>query len=854
MRSQINAKIRAVVRLIPLVKLAWTELIRFKKMNFFLVLNFALGLIGFFLLQIFQQSLSIQTVEKAQTILGGDISVSARRSFTESERESWEKNIPFEKKSQFYSLFAMVRVQDESRLTNVGIFDEAYPLYGQLKLSDQELTSNKAMIWVDPEVKDMFNLKLGDVISLGETTFEYAGTIVEDPSRLFRAGGFAPRVLISKKYLDAAKLIQNGSTFSEYWTYKTRTNENPAAIKTKLEKSVADNTIQIETILESDQDGNRALKYFTDYLGLVALVALGLCFICGSYLLQWIFQSKRKNIAVLKTLGLDDLKIMALYSLQTLLISIFSCLIAIGFVVSALPIVQSVLINKFNLPVQLQLNWQSLGIISLLGILGPLLMTVPQILQIFDLQPLQLLQNSFEKSKRTFWYYAWIFISVFVFWTLSIWQSQSYKIGSGFVVGILILIGIFYVFNFFLMEFLDRSVSRFSWLAQYSIKGLTRRRASTSLVFITMSLSTLVLSLLPHIKASILYEIRPEEQSQIPNLFLFDIQPDQVARLQKISKDLTGKELVLSSLVRSRILKINDQNYERLVQDDSFQTREAEAEARFRNRGINLSYRSFIQPSEKITAGIFEGAFKKDSGKLPGLSVEERFAERVGFKLNDIVTFDVQGLEIKAQVSSLRSVRWTSFQPNFFVLFPTGVLEEAPQIFLTSVSQVTPAVTKKIQAIVSQQLKNVSVINVTQAVQNSLKYIDQMSIGLQLMAWLAVSVGLFVFIILLNTQIKERLTEMNLMQILGCQVSQIRKALFLQFFILISLAVLFGILFGLIASALVMQFIFDLAVVFDFNYMLFLVLGLIPIATITIFWGLRPLNNLNPMDLIRQTT
>ena len=186
------------MRLIPLFKLVWTELFRFKKMNFFLVLNFALGLIGFFLLQIFQQSLTIQTVEKAQIILGGDISVSARRGFTDTERNAWEKNIPIEKKSQFYSLFAMLRFEDDSRLTNVGIFDEFYPLYGQLKLSDQKLSSNKPCIWVDPEVKDLMNLKLGDFVSLGDAKFEFAGVIVEDPSRLFRAGGFAPRVLISK--------------------------------------------------------------------------------------------------------------------------------------------------------------------------------------------------------------------------------------------------------------------------------------------------------------------------------------------------------------------------------------------------------------------------------------------------------------------------------------------------------------------------------------------------------------------------------------------------------------------------------------------------------------------------------
>lgn len=843
------------MRLTYLLKLVWIELFRFKKVTSFLVLNFALGLVGFFLLQIFQQSLSVQTAEKAQIILGGDLTINARKSFTEAERADWEKLFSYDKKSQTYSMFAMLRAGADSRLVNVIVFDENYPLYGEFKLSNDKLNSDKPQIWADPEVKSMFNVNLNDKMSLGEADFTFAGTINEDPTRLFRAGGFAPRVLISNKYLQASKLVQTGSTFNERWSYKVAAGEDKTLLKRKVEKQITDPIVQIETTADTLQDGNRALKYFTDYLGLVALVALGLCFLCGSYLLQWVFNSKRKNIAILKTLGLDDLQIILIYTLQTLLISIFSCLLAVGFVSIALPLLQNFLLNKFDLPVELKLNWNSISIISAIGVLGPLLMTVPQILQIFNLHPLQLLQNSFVQNKRSRWYYIWLLVSIVVFWLLSIWQSQSYKIGSGFVGGILVLIILFYFFNYSLMKLLDRASSSFSWLVQYGIKGLTRRAASTSLVFITMSLSTLVLSLLPHIKASILHEIRPDEQSQIPNLFLFDIQPEQVQPIQDIAKKLTGKELIFSPLVRSRILKINDQNYERLVQDDGFQTREAEAEARFRNRGINLTYRSYLQASEKTTDGVFEGTYSAEnsSGKLPGLSVEAKYAERMGFKLNDIVTFDVQGLEVKAQVTSLRQVRWTSFQPNFFILFPKGVLEEAPQVFLTSVAQITPEVSQKFQTEVTSQLKNVSLINVTQTVQNSLKYIDQMSIGLQLMAWLAVSVGLFVFIILLNTQIKERLSEMNLMQILGCQVNQIEKALFFQFFILISLSVVFGIIFGLGAAAILVHYIFDLTVVYDYQYMLFLGCGLVPLSIAVIYWGIRPLKQLNPMDLIRQT-
>jgi len=690
---------------------------------------------------------------------------------------------------------------------------------------------------------------------LGESEFSMAGTIDEDPSRLFRASGFAPRVLISSRFLKDSKLIQAGSTFNERWSYIVSPNEDKAKLKVKVEKKITDPIVQIETTNDTLQEGNRALKYFTDYLGLVALVALGLCFLCGSYLLQWIFSSKRKNIAIFKALGLSDLQIISIYVLQTLCISILSCIIAVTFVNIALPLLQNSLINKFQLPVNLEMNWKALFIISIIGVLGPLLMTVPQILQIFSLQPIQLLQNQFTEAKRRWTYYLWVFISVAIFWGLSVWQSQSYKIGSGFVAGILALIVIFYLFNTILMKILERLSSSLSWLMQYGVKGLTRRSASTGLVFVTMSLSTLVLSLLPHIKASILHEIRPDEQSQIPNLFLFDIQPEQVEGLQQLSNQLTGKKLIFSPLVRSRILKINDQNYERLVQDDAFQTRESEAEARFRNRGINLTYRSYLQPSEKTVEGVFESHFAQDSTntKLPGISVEQKYAERMGFKLGDIVTFDVQGLEVKAQVTSLRQVRWTSFQPNFFILFPTGVLEDAPQIFLTSVAQITPEVSNQFQKQMASQFKNVSLINVTQTVQNSLKYIDQMSVGLQLMAWLAVAVGLFVFIILLNTQIKERLSEMNLMQILGCQTGQIEKALFFQFFILITLAVAVGISFGLIAAKVVVHAIFDLTSVYDYQYMIFLACGLVPIAIVVIYFGLRPLKRLNPMDLIRQT-
>lgn len=840
-------------------KLSLLELIRFRKITFFLIFNFTLGLIGFFFLQIFQQSLSAQSAEKAQVILGGDISINARRAFSAAEVKEWESQFKFEKKSHYYSFFSMLRSSTDSRLVNAGAFDDHFPLYGEFKLSSHPFSSDRARVWTDPEVQEMMQLNIGDLVELGEAKFEFSGTIVDDPSRLFRGAGFAPRVLFHQKYLADSQLIKPGSTFNETWSYRLNSQQSVRVAKQNIEHQIQDPVVQIETVADSAQDSNRILKYFSDYLGLVALVSLGLCFLCGSYLLQWTFQTKKKSIAILKTLGLTDQKILILYLTQSLLIAIISSLTCIIIVKALLPLLQNLITEKFQLPVQLSVDFFSLILISLVGVLGPLLMTVPQILQIFDLQALELFQNSQTAAPRGRLYYLWVCVALSLFWILSVWQSHSVKIASGFVGALVVLIILFFFLNRVLLVLIDKIVPQFNWLIRYSLRGLTRRPGSTSLVFTTMSLATLILSLLPHLKSSILAEIRPEQTSSIPQLFLFDIQPEQVVPLQQLAASELNINLKMSPLVRSRILKVNDIPYERIAQETGFQTREAEAEARFRNRGVNLSYSDSMQPSESVVAGKFISEHN-NSTSLPEISLEEKYADRVGVRLGDQMTFDIQGIEMKAQVTSFRKVRWTSFQPNFFILFPKGVLEEAPQVFLTSVSLQEgrnpfeqKELIKKFQQRAVQKFKNVSMIDVSRSIQNSLKYIDQMALGLQLMAWLAVAVGIFVFIILLNTQIRERLAEMNLMQILGATQIQIRNAIFIQFVVLLSFSLLSGVMLGLVGAWLLLTYFFDIHTTYDAQYLLFLGALLIPICLFAIYNGLKPLQRLNPMDLIRQT-
>jgi putative ABC transport system permease protein len=833
-----------------IIKLSLLELTRYKSITTFLILNLTLGLIGFFLLQIFQQSLTLQSAERAQIILGGDISISARRAFTEEEVKKWEAELKFDKVSKFYSMFSMLHTPNDSKLVSVGVFDSNFPLYGKFKLSDIDFTDDQPRVWVDPEILNIINLKIGDDVEIGEQKFIYSGFIEEDPTRLFRGATFAPRVLIHQKYLSSAALMKEGSTFTESWNYRLLPSAAVEADKAKIEKLITDPVVRIQSTQDSADDQNRVLKYFTDYLGLVALVALGLCFLCGSYLLQWTFLTKKKTIAIYKTLGLSDEKIISIYLLQNFIISLLACALSVLIVKSLLPLIQNYLINKSNLPLELVFGFKALSITSLIAIFGPILIVIPQIMQIIDLRPLMLFQNLDVKVKKSVSYFVWLVSAILLFWALAVWQSHSYKVASIFTVSLVGLIIFFQFINRIILFALEKSSSRFNWLLKYSIRGLTRKAASSGLVFTTMCLATLVLSLLPHVKTSIISEVKPENTALMPSLFMFDIQPEQVDGVRKASQDIFKNELVMSPMVRSRILKINDKNYEKVVTSGE-QTREADAEARSRNRGINLTYRDHLQESEIVTQGKFE-ANHTEVDKTPQISLEKRYAERMNINLGDKMTFDIQGVELTAQVSSFRQVRWTSFQPNFFILFPAGVLEAAPQIFLTSVNSGDTLKLKEFQNRVSNEFKNVSIIDITKTIETSLKYVDQMSIGLQFMAWLAVLVGLFVFIVLLNTQIKERLQEMNLLQILGTPNESVFKIVLTQFALLIVTSISFGVLLGLVMAWVIITFFFDIKTVYDLNYLLILIGILLPVCGVALYVGLEPLKKLNPMDLIRQ--
>ena len=71
----------------------------------------------------------------------------------------------------------------------------------------------------------------------------------------------------------------------------------------------------------------------------------------------------------------------------------------------------------------------------------------------------------------------------------------------------------------------------------------------------------------------------------------------------------------------------------------------------------------------------------------------------------------VQGVPMRTKVGSVRAVEWRRLEPNFFVVFPEGVLESAPKFYVAAVRAADAAHSARVQRAVVAAFPNITAID-----------------------------------------------------------------------------------------------------------------------------------------------
>jgi len=235
---------------------------------------------------------------------------------------------------------------------------------------------------------------------------------------------------------------------------------------------------------------------------------------------------------------------------------------------------------------------------------------------------------------------------------------------------------------------------------------------------------------------------------------------------------------------------------------------------------------------------------------LPEISVEQRYAKTLGAHLGDILEFDVQGIVINARITSLRKVRWTSFQPNFFVEFQPGVLEDAPKTYIAAIEKLSLADRARIQNLLVAKFPNISVVDITQVVERILELFQQMSWALRAMALFSVFTGMVVLFSIARHQAQSRKSEIQLLKLLGGGFRLIAAMQWMEFGGLGLFASLLGVVVSLGLSWVISLLLFDSVWSFSVLLPAATVLGITLLTVVTTTVAVRGTLREKPVSLL----
>jgi putative ABC transport system permease protein len=802
-----------------LFRYAWRELRNSPKFAWLFVLNLALGLVGFIALDSLKRSFSERLQASARSMLTADVSIAARRPFQAAEIEAAQQVLPAGSVVQtLQSLYSMVTSPERSVLVELRAVASGYPFYGQLKLEKSGIhegtqplaLQDAAKVWVSPELLIQLNTAIGQTLKIGDREFVVDDVIVDDSASALVGNSMAPRLYVGLDQLDQAGLLKFGATVRHARLIRLPSGTDLRKVEADLKGVLKDPGVGVTTYREAGQDNGRMLSYLTDYLGLVSLVALALAAIGASFLFRVYLDRKQTAIATLVSLGMTHRRSIQLYVVQLAALGLLSALVASGLSMLLLPLGAKLLGGLTPLPIEAQLSWPSYGLALLLGTLGAILVCLPLLMKIRDLNPSLLFQeSSSEESVFTTTNGLPYLPSLLAFYGLAVWQAHSWKVGSLFALVLAVIVLVFIGASLLLLKAASHVRRDAALSTRLAATYLRSHRTHTISALVALGVGSALINLIPQIQYSIQSELQRPEGDKLPSLFLFDIQDDQVQELEQKIRSADVLPNSVSPMIMARLTAVNDANYTRSDETETF-TREGEQEQRFRNRGVNLSYRDRLALAESVVEGqFFSGPYDPTQGQDVQISLEERYAKRMGLKLGDKLTFDVQGLPIEGRVTSLRSVKWNTFQPNFFILLQPGSVDDAPKTFLMTLPELGIEKKVALQRSIVERFPNVSILDVSALVNKVSDLVEQMGLVLILMGWLTVLTGNVVIFSIAHQQALSRRWDHNLMKILGAELSLIMRTTLKEFAWLGTGAAVLGGVLGLAASFVLSKGIFE---------------------------------------------
>ncbi len=743
---------------------------------------------------------------EANRLLGGDAVIRADQPIAGALRAAAQA--PGLRRAEATELQTMIRVGERLQLGDLRALGAGFPLRGAFRLADRAGGAERdasgvpapGTVWMSQAGAETLGAQLGQDIAIGESRLRLAALVVQEPDASLDYFNIAPKVFLNLSDLPATGLVQPGSRIR----YRLVVAGGADAVEGFLAaaKPALGRGQRLETIADARPEVRSALDRAGRFLGLAALVSVVLAAVAVAMAARRHSERHLSGTAVMRCLGASQRTLVGIHVGEMLLLGLLASAIGVALAFGLQWAIGGWLEQslKMSIPAAGPLPaLQGFGV----GLVVLLAFGAPPVLALRRVPALRVLRRDLDPTEPSAWLAALAGLAGLA--ALLWWKAGSAALGGAMLVGLLATFAVLALLALALIAVVRRLRGRLRGSLRYGLANVSRRAGTAIAQVSALGLGLMALLLLTFVRTDLLDRWQLALAADAPNRFIINVQQDQMAPVSEFIAAQGLPAPTLFPMIRARLVSVNGAP----VTGEAYAERGDRAK-RLAEREFNLSVADRLREDNKVVEGRF---WAPQRLAAPEISVEEGFAETLGWKLGDTIGFDIAGQAFSARITSLRKVDWESFRPNFFVVASPGAMDGYAASYITAVS--VPAARTGFTSQLVERFPNLSVIDVEQVLKQVRNTADQVSTVVEVVFYFSLLAGVLVLMAAVSASQDERLLEGGVMRVLGGSRRQLRLAQASEF---AAIGLLSGLTAAIAASALagvVAVQVFDLPWTFD---------------------------------------
>jgi putative ABC transport system permease protein len=816
----------------------------------------------------FTENMRRSVVDQARGLLGADVVFRSTRPFPSGVEAVLDSLAGKSDRARVTSLVAMGYVPRTQgvRLVQVRAVEPGYPFYGIITTEPAGLWgdfTSRGGVLVDPVLLPALEARLGDTLAIGDGRFPILGQVLSVPGEIGIATAFGARVYLPASELARTGLVRFG-TRAEYEEYvRLAPAADAAEITRKYRTPFREQRVGIRTVQEDQENLSEALSRLGHYLGLVALVALFLGGLGVASAVNVLIKRKLDTIAVLRCLGASSGSLLAVYLVLAIAVAGVGSLAGAAIGVGLQQLLPLLFRGMLPLDVRVVPTAGSIFLGTGLGLWVAGVFAALPLLGIRRVSPLRTLRRDVDplpgrnRVART----ALLLIALSVV-ALSVIQVGQVPQGVAFAVATGIGLLVLWLSAKGLIAGVRRWFPRrWPYLWRQGLANLYRPANQTVMVVLGLGFGAAILTTLFVVQNNLLREFRPGSLAGArPNLLLFDIQRDQAEGVGSALRESQLEVHPMVPMVTMRIKAIRGTPVRELVPDTVGRTagrQDGQNESPPAPAGwaLRREYRSTYRDSATAGERVVEGEWWSGPASRTGpvlISMERDLARDLTVKLGDEITWDVQGADLVSRVANLRTVEWRRFEPNFFVVFQSGALEQTPQMLITLARADSATVRGQVQRRIAERFPNVTILDLSQIQEALENILDRGALIVRFLALFSLVTGAIVLIGSVSASRVARIREAVLLKTLGATRRQILRILLVEYAAIGVLATLVSVVLASFAGWALFHWVFEVSYQLPVLSLGVLTVGLIGITLAIGLWNSGEVLKKTPLEVLRQ--